>query len=98
MFIAFVLRETRTYSRAFGAVRQSSTMGPMSWASRRRGIYLSGVILFFVIVIGLPAAYWWISSIPPACAPGTMRPTGQTSGPCAWLDTRYLQPLSIEWA
>ena len=70
----------------------------MSWASRRRAAYLSGVIAFFVIVFGVPAAYLYISSIPPTCAIGTMRPRGQTSGPCSWLDPRFLQPLSVLWA
>ena len=70
----------------------------MSWASRRRTAYLTGVILFFVVVIGGPVSYWWISSIPPACAIGTMRPSGVSSGPCSELDPMYLQPTAVKWA
>ena len=70
----------------------------MSWASRRRTAYLSGVIVFLVIIIGGPLLYWWISSIPPSCPIGTMRPSGMSNGSCSELDPRYLQPTAVMWA
>ena len=70
----------------------------MSWASRRRTAYLSGVIVFFSVAIGGPLLFWWIASIPPACAIGTMRPSGFSNGSCSELDARYLQPTAVKWA
>lgn len=70
----------------------------MSWASRRRTVYLAGVILFFFVLIGLPALYFVYRSIPPECPPGFLRPNGFTSGPCSLLDPRYLQHEAILWA
>jgi hypothetical protein len=72
----------------------------MSWASRRRTIYLSGVILFFVIVIGGPIAYWYFS-IPATCTDGKQDgdETGvDIGGSCPVLDARYLQPHAVLWA
>jgi len=72
----------------------------MSWASRRRTTYLSGVILFFVVVIGVPIAYWYFS-IPATCFDGIQN-EGETSvdrgGPCLLLDEHALQPYAILWA
>jgi len=72
----------------------------MSWASRRRTTYLSGVIIFFVIVIGGPLAYHFLS-IAPTCFDGKQN-GGETGvdmgGPCLLLDARYLQPESTLWA
>lgn len=70
----------------------------MSWASRRRTTYLSGVVIFFIVIIGGPILYWVVSSIPPSCAIGTMRPSGVSDGPCSELDPRYLQPATVMWA
>lgn len=72
----------------------------MSWASRRRTTYLFGVIAFFVIVLGVPTAYWYFS-IPPTCSDG-IRNQGETAvdkgGPCFVLDERALQPYATLWA
>ncbi len=72
----------------------------MSWASRRRTAYLTGIILFFVIVIGGPLAYWYFS-IPPTCNDGIQN-QGETApdkgGPCFVLDERALQPHATLWA
>ena len=71
----------------------------MSWAARRRLLYLSGVILFFVIVFGGPVAYWYFS-IPPTCFDGIQN-QGETAvdqgGPCLALDPRTLQSYALLW-
>ena len=71
----------------------------MSWASRRRTTYLSGVILFFVVVIGAPVAYELLSQ-PATCTDGK-QDGGETDvdrgGPCPLLDTRYVQPYAVLW-
>ena len=72
----------------------------MSWASRRRVIYLTGVILFFTIVIGGPITYK-ILSIKPTCFDGKQN-GGETApdkgGPCLILDERYITPYAVMWA
>lgn len=72
----------------------------MSWASRRRTIYLTGVIAFFIAIIGLPLAYWYFSK-PATCFDGVQN-QGETApdkgGPCLLLDERSLQPEAILWA
>ncbi len=71
----------------------------MSWASKRRTGYLLGVLLFFAIVIGIPAALWLYE--PPACFDGTQN-QGETAtdkgGPCNILDERSLIPHSTLWS
>jgi hypothetical protein len=71
----------------------------MSWASRRRTGYLLGVLLFFAVVIGIPAAIWLYE--PPACFDGQQN-QGETAidkgGPCRILDERSLIPHSTLWA
>lgn len=72
----------------------------MSWASRRRFLYLSGIVLFFLLVFGLPIAYK-IATIPSTCHDGK-QDQGETAidegGPCLKLDPRTLQPHAILWA
>src|SRR3989344_9184177 len=70
----------------------------MSWASRRRTASLSGVIIFLSVVIGGPLLFWGISSIPPACPIGKIRPSGFSNGSCSELDARYLPPTAVKWA
>ena len=72
----------------------------MSWASRRRSVYLFGVTLFFVIVLGGPLAYWYFS-IPPTCSDGTQNQdeTGvDIGGPCPILDPKVLQQETVLWS
>lgn len=73
--------------------------GTMSWASRRRATYTFGVILFFLIVIGGPVAYHFLT-IPPSCTDGKQN-QGETSidkgGPCQILDERMLSPVATLW-
>lgn len=70
----------------------------MSWATRRRILYITGIILFFLVVVGGPIAYRIISTLPPLCGQGTMRPAGVSNGPCSLLDPANLQPIGILWA
>lgn len=71
----------------------------MSWASRRRATYLFGVIVFFVLVIGVPVAYHFLT-IPATCTDGKQN-QGETDidkgGPCPVLDARALQHEAILW-
>lgn len=72
----------------------------MSWASRRKFQYATGVIIFFLVVIGGPIAYKILSK-PPTCSDGIQN-QGETSidkgGPCPILDERTLVPASVVWA
>lgn len=72
----------------------------MSWASRRRLIYLTGIAVFLLIVIGGPIAYK-VLSVPATCVDGKQN-QGETDidkgGPCPMLDERLLSPSSILWA
>ena len=72
----------------------------MSWASRRRFLYLLGIFLFFAILIGGPIAYK-VLNVPATCFDGKQN-QGETDvdkgGPCLLLDERYLQPHAILWA
>lgn len=71
----------------------------MSWASRRRTLYLSGVLLFFLVVIGIPLAVYLYR--PATCTDGVQNQE-ETSidrgGPCPLLDEKSLSPHSILWA
>ena len=72
----------------------------MSWASQRRFLYLTGVGLFFLVVIGGPIAYK-ILTIPETCFDGIQNQTETAidrGGPCAIRDERYLQPHAVLWA
>jgi hypothetical protein len=72
----------------------------MSWAARRKFLYITGIILFFLIIIGGPIAYT-ILKIPSTCHDGR-QDQGETSvdrgGPCLLLDDNYLQPHAVLWA
>ncbi|HEV3245098.1 MAG TPA: hypothetical protein VG102_01970 [Candidatus Paceibacterota bacterium] len=71
----------------------------MSWAARRRLIYLTGVFLFFAIVVGGPVAYHFLT-IAPTCHDGIQN-QGETAvdegGPCLMLNPADLQPEGILW-
>jgi uncharacterized protein YcfL len=72
----------------------------MSWAGRRKFLYISGIVLFLIIVIGVPVAYK-LATIPTTCHDGK-QDQGETSvdrgGPCLLLDDAYLQPHAVLWA
>ena len=71
----------------------------MSWAVRRRFLYISGIFLFFLIIIGGPVAYK-ILRIPETCIDGIQN-QGETTvdhgGPCILLDSRTLLPSATLW-
>jgi len=71
----------------------------MSWASRRRFVYLSGVVLFLVAFIGVPLM---ISLYEEATCTDGLQNQGETApdrgGPCELLDERALIPHVIQWA
>ncbi len=71
----------------------------MSWASRRRTSYLLGVLVFFAVVIGIPAAYFLYQ--PPTCFDGKQNQdetAPDKGGPCRLLDERTLTPSSVLWS
>lgn len=72
----------------------------MTWAARRRVLYLFGVITFLLAVFGGPIAYT-VLTIPPTCHDGIQN-QGETApdrgGPCLLLDERLLSPHAVLWA
>ncbi len=71
----------------------------MSWASQRRTTYLTGVTLFFLIVVGGPVAYWYFS-VPATCTDGVQNQDETAidrGGPCPLLDDRTIQPHATLW-
>src|ERR1700683_2811708 len=72
----------------------------MSWAGRRKFLYITGIALFFAVIIGVPLAYK-IATIPPSCQPPFLADQGPGSvpgGPCLILNDSYLQPSAVLWA
>ncbi len=72
----------------------------MSWAFRRRLLYITGIFLFFTILIGGPIAYK-ILSIPETCFDGILNQKETAvdkGGPCLLMDERYLQPHAVMWS
>ena len=72
----------------------------MSWAMRRRILYLFGVFLFFAITAGGPIAYK-VATVPPTCDDGIQNQgeTGvDTGGPCPLLNPAQLQPSATLWS
>ncbi len=71
----------------------------MSWASRRRAIYLIGVFVFLGLVFSVPILSRFYK--PASCSDGK-RNQGETApdkgGPCILLDERALAPVSPLWA
>ncbi|MBI5469797.1 hypothetical protein HY968_00535 [Candidatus Kaiserbacteria bacterium] len=72
----------------------------MSWALRRRLLYIFGVVAFFGIVVGGPLAYKYFT-IPPTCTDGIQN-QGETApdrgGPCPFVDERALSAIGTLWA
>lgn len=70
----------------------------MSWASRRRLLYILGIALFFLVTIGIPVALWLYE--PATCFDGILnqRETAvDKGGPCKLLDERTLVPHVVSW-
>jgi hypothetical protein len=71
----------------------------MSWASRRRTLYTLGTILFFGLLFGLPAFYWY-ANLPETCTDGVQNgdeTAVDKGGSCPLLDERLLSPHAILW-
>lgn len=71
----------------------------MSWASRRRTLYVAGVFTFFLVLIGVPVAYK-ILTIPETCHDGLMNQdetAPDRGGPCLLLDERRIAPSAVVW-
>lgn len=71
----------------------------MSWASRRRAVYLSGVFLFVALVVGVPLSIWLYE--PANCFDGVQNgkeTAVDKGGDCVLLDERTLTPHAILWA
>ena len=72
----------------------------MSWAARRRLLYIVGVILFFGVVLGVPIAYS-ILTVPPTCNDGVQNQdetAPDRGGVCPLADERSLSAVSPMWA
>lgn len=72
----------------------------MSWASRRRTVYVIGLITFFGLLIGIPLLNWYFA-IPETCTDGIQNQTETAidkGGPCALLDERTLSPHAVVWS
>lgn len=70
----------------------------MSWASRRRTLYLLGVLLFFVVTVGVPAYFRFHQA--PNCFDGKQNADEtdvDRGGSCQALNPRALIPLSVQW-
>lgn len=72
----------------------------MNWAARRKLLYISGIIAFFLIVIGGPIVYKF-ATIQPSCHDGIQN-QGESAidegGPCLVLNPVELQPHAVLWA
>lgn len=70
----------------------------MSWAARRRLLYIVGILVVLFIVVVLPLATKWYLALPSPCPTGTARAAGNTDGPCDYYVEAALQPHSVLWA
>lgn len=71
----------------------------MSWASKRRTIYGSGLIMFFILVLGVPAFMFWYE--PSTCFDGVQNQEElgvDVGGPCLLLHSSQVQNTAILWA
>lgn len=71
----------------------------MSWAMKRRMLYLFGVFVFLSAVISIPAAM--ILSTPPTCFDGVQNQGEHAidrGGPCLLLDNGSIIPHAVLWS
>ncbi|HEY4520122.1 MAG TPA: hypothetical protein VJH33_03770 [Candidatus Paceibacterota bacterium] len=71
----------------------------MTWASRRRVLYVLGVAAFFGIFIGIPTALFLYE--PPTCFDGKQNQeevAPDVGGPCPLLDTQAVTAPLIMWS
>lgn len=70
----------------------------MSWASRRRTLYLGGIGFVVVVALGIPAVM--LLSKPATCLDGVQNQNETAvdkGGPCRLLDERSLSPHAVLW-
>lgn len=71
----------------------------LSWATRRRVTYVSGILLFLLIVVGIPAFLVWYER--PTCFDGAQN-QGELSidkgGPCALLHPSQVENIAVLWS
>lgn len=71
----------------------------MSWANRRKLIYISGVLLVFLLVVVLPLAIHFYKA--PTCFDGKQNGTElgvDCGGPCSLLCRAQYAPLNVIWS
>ncbi|MFC1734405.1 hypothetical protein ACFL6I_29215 [candidate division KSB1 bacterium] len=71
----------------------------MTWASKRRALYGSVVITFFVLAVGIPAFFYWYEQ--PTCFDGVQNQEElgvDQGGPCALLHISQIQDIAILWS
>ncbi len=71
----------------------------MSWATKRKFMYLGGIIIFIIVFIIIPIAFHLYK--PPTCFDGKKN-QGETGvdcgGPCTLLCSAEYAPLSVLWS
>ncbi|NQV93416.1 hypothetical protein HQ403_02855 [Candidatus Kaiserbacteria bacterium] len=71
----------------------------MSWAGKRRTLYGSGISLFFIVVLGVPAFIFFYER--PTCFDGVQNQEERgidVGGPCVLLHSSQVQNTAILWA
>lgn len=71
----------------------------MSWASRRRTLYGSGIVTFFVLVIGISTFFFWYER--PTCFDEIQNQSElgvDKGGPCVFLHESQIQNIAILWS
>lgn len=71
----------------------------MSWASRRKALYTTGTLLFFLVPLSIVSFIWWYEA--PHCFDGILNgleTAVDKGGNCELLDERTLIPHSVLWA
>lgn len=71
----------------------------LSWATRRRVTYVSGILLFLLIVVGVPAFLLWYER--PTCFDGVQNQDEliiDRGGPCILLHTSQVRNAAVLWS
>src|SRR3989344_7429415 len=101
MYASFALRAStiHCFSIYFILYTPYAILLFMSWASRRRTFYILGIVLFFMVTVGIPAAIFLYK--PPTCFDGKQNQEETAvdkGGPCLLLDERTLVPHAVVWS
>ncbi|MBI2618420.1 hypothetical protein HYW58_03140 [Candidatus Kaiserbacteria bacterium] len=70
-----------------------------SWSTRRRVMYISGILLFLLVVVGVPVFFVWYET--PTCFDGVQNQAeleADRGGPCTLLHTSQVQNIGILWS